>query len=267
VVKGDTATIVGRDKAFVYGGKDPTDPGKPFLTLHPGDRYNLGTRHVTHRASEDSPVRAALIDSLFQRYTDRSLGGAAVLVARNGEVFVDTAFGIPPQPKYMPTTTVPQFSLGKMSHVFASLCDQLPPPAPPGRGRGGAANTNTPFQNCVQRSIGGAVGLHKTSATPEGDVQSDVDELYRVELGLEYPRSFTRDTSAADGAKRVDFARGWQVGQYHGVTRWSAFGAPDGKRSAFVRYPDKHAVIIVLTNDDSADVKAIADRMSDRLLK
>ena len=41
VVKGDTATIVGRNKAFVYGGKDATDPGKPFLTLHPGDTYNL----------------------------------------------------------------------------------------------------------------------------------------------------------------------------------------------------------------------------------
>ena len=44
VVRGDTATIIGRNKAFVYGGKDPTDAGKPFLTLHPGDRYNLATR-------------------------------------------------------------------------------------------------------------------------------------------------------------------------------------------------------------------------------
>ena len=41
VIKGDTATIIGRNKAFVYGGKDETDPDKPFLTLHPGDNYNL----------------------------------------------------------------------------------------------------------------------------------------------------------------------------------------------------------------------------------
>src|SRR6185295_9123183 len=44
VVKGDTATIIGRNKAFVYGGSDPTDPGVPFLTLRPGDTYNLATR-------------------------------------------------------------------------------------------------------------------------------------------------------------------------------------------------------------------------------
>ena len=60
VVQGDTATIIGRDKAFVYGGKDATDPGKPFLTLHPGDRYDLGARRVLHRASRDSPVSAGV---------------------------------------------------------------------------------------------------------------------------------------------------------------------------------------------------------------
>src|SRR6476646_10791915 len=52
VVKGDTATIVGRNKAFVYGGKDETDPRKPFLTLYPGDTYNLATRRVMRRASD-----------------------------------------------------------------------------------------------------------------------------------------------------------------------------------------------------------------------
>src|SRR5205823_6392183 len=34
VVRGDTADIIGRGQAFVYGGRDATDPGKPFLTLH-----------------------------------------------------------------------------------------------------------------------------------------------------------------------------------------------------------------------------------------
>jgi cyanophycinase len=51
VVQGDTAEIIGRSKAFVYGGKDPADAGKPFLTLYPGDRYNLAARRVVHRAS------------------------------------------------------------------------------------------------------------------------------------------------------------------------------------------------------------------------
>src|SRR4051812_8626083 len=50
VVRGDVAEIVGRNKAFVYGGKDATDAGRPFLTLHPGDRYDLAARHVVSRA-------------------------------------------------------------------------------------------------------------------------------------------------------------------------------------------------------------------------
>ena len=113
VVRGDTATIVGRNKAFVYGGGDPTDAGRPFLTLHPGDRYNLATRRVMRRAADDSPVTLAFIDSLFKKYADPSAGGATVLVAQNGSVFVDQGFGIPAQPKYMHTTTVPQFALGE----------------------------------------------------------------------------------------------------------------------------------------------------------
>ena len=57
VVRGDTARIIGRNKAFVYNGKDGTDPGAPFLTLHPGDRYNLNTRKVIARALDRSPVK------------------------------------------------------------------------------------------------------------------------------------------------------------------------------------------------------------------
>ena len=53
VVQGDVATIIGRNKAFVYG-TPLHDPRKPFLTLHPGDKYNLGTRQVLHRAVEES---------------------------------------------------------------------------------------------------------------------------------------------------------------------------------------------------------------------
>src|ERR1019366_1291395 len=100
VVKGDTATIVGRNKAFVYGGKDATDAGKPFLTLHPGDKYNLGTRHVMHRAVEDSPVTEQFVSSLFEKYANPPAGAATVLVARNGEVLIDQSYGVPAQPKY-----------------------------------------------------------------------------------------------------------------------------------------------------------------------
>jgi cyanophycinase len=275
VVRGDTATIVGRNKAFVYGGKDATDAGKPFLTLHPGDKYNLATRHVMHRAVDDSPVTVAYVSSLFRKYSDQAAGGATVLVAQNGKVFIDHSFGVPDQAKFMPTTTVPQFSVGGMADVFTALCAQIPEPARgaapaagatdsapagargAGRGRGGPPPTA--LQNCVTRRVSTPIGMHKTNATADGQIMSDVDELYRLELGLENPRSFARDGS-------VDHTKGWQSDSYNGVARLATYGVAGGKRSAFVRFPDRNAVIIILTNDDSADAKGMAEKIADKLL-
>ena len=267
VVKGDTATIIGRNKAFVYGGNDPTDPGVPFLTLRPGDVYNLATRRVMHRAVSDSPLTVAFVDSIFAKYNDASAGGATVLVAQDGKVLVNKSWGIPPQARYMPTTTVPQFTLGAMSGVFTTLCSQIPEP-PPGRPNAAARDTTqpdttpnptagmTPFQRCVGRQISGPIGMHKTTATPDGQVQSNVDELYRLELGLENPQTW----------KEVDPTKGWVADTANGVARLGVYGAEGGKRSAFVRIPDKKAVVIILTNDDSADAKGMAIRIAERLL-
>ncbi|HSQ30487.1 MAG TPA: Type 1 glutamine amidotransferase-like domain-containing protein [Gemmatimonadaceae bacterium] len=282
VVQGDTAMIIGRNKAFVYGAKGAHDDGKPFLTLFPGDRYNLAERRVTHRAADDAPFRVAFIDSLFSKFAQPSAGGATVLVARDGEVLVDKSYGIPAQPKYMPTTTVPQFALGELSAVFRSLCAQLPEApagrrgsagaaAPPTAGRGGrgaAANTGTPFQNCVARRISTPVGMHKTTADSSGQVRSNVDELYRLALGLENPRTFTREATpgASNGdSQPVDHGAGWDSDAYRGSSRFSAFALAGGKRGAFLRVPGRHATVIVLTNDDAFDARSAADAVLDRL--
>lgn len=286
VVRGDTATIIGRNKAFVYNGKDAPDAGKPLLTLYPGDTYNLATRHVMKRASATSPVTAAFVSSLFAKYNDAAAGGATVLVAMNGHVLIDQSFGIPPQAKYMPTTTVPQFSTGDITRVFESICAQVPEPA--GRGRGGDANPDsvatpaaagrgrggapapaqTPFQRCVAQRLSTPIGMHKTMATLEGDVVSNVDELYRLSLGLENPRSYVSVTSTDPTAAPVtiDYTKAWTADTFRGTTRLSAFGTTDGKRNAFVRFSDKHATIIVLTNDASADAKRIAEKIAEQLL-
>lgn len=273
-VHGDTATIIGRDKAFVYGGKDPTDAGTPFLTLYPGDKYNLATRHVMHRAASESKISTAFLDSLFKPFADPSAGGATVLVARDGKVFVDRAYGIPAQAKYMPATTVPQFPIGDIAQVFVKLCAQLPVDTGGrgGAGRGGRASNQpppTPFQNCFNRRLATPVGLHKTTADRDGKIQSDADEMYRIAQGYDNPRMFARDAAAADGgsAGTVDLSAGWESDNRAGAARLSAFADPGGKRAAFVRLPDKHATIIVLTNDDSADVKHIVDALTDRLLE
>ncbi len=274
VVRGDTGMIVGRSKGFVYGGSDATDAGKPFLTLFPGDVYDLGARRVMRRASDASPLPAAFIASLFAKYENASLGGATVLVAQDGRVFVDRSFGVPPQAKYMPTTTVPQFPLGGISAVFEAICAQVPEPPPPPRTNAApdtAASTApplTPFQRCIAQRAAQPIGLRKTSATAVGGVLSNVDELYRLALGLEVPRTYARNASAAADVERepIDATKGWEVDTYRGLTRYRAYGSPGGSRNAFVRIPERRVTIIILTNDEAADARGMADQIAERLL-
>ncbi|MGI8509057.1 MAG: cyanophycinase [Gemmatimonadaceae bacterium] len=269
VVRGDTARIIGRDKAFVYNGEDATDAGAPFLTLYPGDRYDLNARRVISRAAGRSPVKPELITSLFEKYNAPAAGGATVLVAQNGEVFVDRAFGIPAQPRYMPRTTLPQFPLGDISAVFNTLCAQT---ASTGRGRGGQDSTArdttesapgvdrgrsapSPLQSCVTR-LSTPVGAHRTAAIDSQNVQSSVDELYRFALGLEVPTTW----------RNADYSKGWTSDTYKGVTRLASYATADGKRAAFVRIPERHATIIILTNDMNADARGMSERILDELL-
>ena len=275
VIKGDTARIIGRNKAFVYNGKDATDPGSPFLTLHPGDRYDLNARRVLTRAINRSPVKLAAINSMFAKYNDPAAGGATVLVAVGGEVFIDHAFGIAAQTRYMPRTTLPQFELGDIARTFTELCAQLPPPparggrgapdsaaatvagAPAGRGggRGRGGPPPSALQTCVAR-ISTPIGAHQTAAADSEHVQSSVDELYRFSLGLDVPTTW-RD---------ANYAKGWTTDMYKGVRRLAAYATPDGKRAAFVRVPERRATIIILTNDAGADAKGMSQRILDRVL-
>jgi hypothetical protein len=50
------------------------------------------------------------------------------------------------------------------------------------------------------------------------------------------------------------------------VTRFASYGTADGKRAAFVRIPDHHATIVILTNDANADAKAMSEKLLDQLL-
>ena len=52
VVRSDTAEVVGPSKVFIYGSRDGTDEGKPYLTLVPGTRYDLKARRRVTDASE-----------------------------------------------------------------------------------------------------------------------------------------------------------------------------------------------------------------------
>ena len=269
VVRGDVAEIMGRNKAFVYGGADQTDARKPFLTLYPGDRYDLAMRRVVHRASDDSPVTRAFVDSLFQN----AGGSATVLVARDGKVLVDQAYGVPDHPRYMPGTTVPNFPLGDLSDPIKALVAQLA--VADGKLPAGGTTTadvvargvGSSYAQYVTRRVFAPIGAHKTVVDSSGAFASNVDELYRFELGLQSSRTFAIENNGMPAASVVrDESRGWHVDRYRGLDRWSVFGTSAGMRNAFVRIPGQRVSIIILTDHDGLNAREIAERLTDRLV-
>jgi cyanophycinase len=119
VVRGDQAEIIGRNKAFAYGGNDSPDAGQPYVTLRPGDRYDLSRRRVTHRAISDSPLTDAFIDSVFADYAG-AVPGAAVLVAVDGRIIVNRAFGLADITTKTAATTRTNFRLASVTKEFTA---------------------------------------------------------------------------------------------------------------------------------------------------
>jgi hypothetical protein len=83
-----------------------------------------------------------------------------------------------------------------------------------------------------------------------------VDELYRLALGLESAASY----------RGADPAKGWTVDRFHGATRYTASYDSEGRRAAFMRVPERHAAVIILTNDDRADARGMAEQLLGRLI-
>lgn len=265
VVRGDTAEIVGRNKAFAYGGKD-TDAGKPFLTLFPGDRYDLGARHVIRRAIEGSGISETAVDKEFATCTCQ----AAVVIARDGKVFLAKGYGIPAHPRYMPATTVPNFPLGGVSMAFESMARQL-------------AQAGSPLTPAIiTRRLLTPIGTHKTTVDTTGGqlrFQSNADELYRLELGLESPVIFAGgavtdengtvalSTDSDNSTPNVDPVRGWTADRFKGVERVALYGTSEGRQNAFVRIPSQRIAVIILSDNETLDARGIANRILERLIR
>jgi cyanophycinase len=256
VVQGDTAEIVGRNKAFVYGGK-ATDEGKPFLTLFPGDRYDLAARRVMRRAIDGSQLSERFVDSLLSGLPAGRR--ATVLVAQDGKVLVDKGYNIPPHPRYMPATTVPNFPLEGLAEPLNALASQL-------RGR-----DTLSYLQLVTRRIYTPIGMRKTTLDTTGGGRrfaSNVDELYRLELGLQFDGTWVRDTLAASsaGAAAIDPALGWRTETSGGVIRLAQYATEQGRRNAFVRIPERRLAVIILSDSEELDARGIAERIVGRLL-
>jgi cyanophycinase len=243
VVRGDTGEIIGRGKAFVYNGRDANDAGRPFLTLRPGDRYDLARRRLIARAIDATPLTQRFVDSLFAAYRDPARGGATVLVAQDGRVLVNAAYGVPPQRRYMPETAMPNVPLLGLSSVLDAAL------VPDSGGRVGAASVRRVLM------IGGMQRVAYDSASRRWS--GNVDDLYRFEQGRAGLRPGARDTATV--------VRGFVTDTVNGLRRQAAFGTGDGRRAAWVRYPERRTTIIVLTSDDAADARAVTQRIADRL--
>ena len=283
LVQKDHAEIIGRNKAFVYGGKE-NDPGRPFLTLRPGDRYDLASRQVVSRALDASPLTESFVDGLFTPAA-RDGARATVLVAQGGKVLVSKSYGViedsvgeGPSGRYatyMPTTTVPQFDLGNISLAFHSLVAQnlmregkmSPEEVIPGSSgqavaafAGGhgtrvdmklfadlvAKQGGRAFSAYVSTRIFGPIGARRTTVNGDGVFQSNVDELYRLELGLQQSGVFLSDSAKIRGGPpALDVAFGWIGDTFHGMNRVSQFVNAGGKRGGFVRFADQQTTIII----------------------
>jgi cyanophycinase len=125
VVRGDRGEIIGRGKAFVHNGRDDNDPGFPYLTLHPGDEYNLATRRVTTRGADGTPISAAFVDSLFADFNAPATPGAAVLVAADGKVLVSKGYGLADLDARTPVTAHTNFRLASVTKQFTAMAVML----------------------------------------------------------------------------------------------------------------------------------------------
>lgn len=173
----------------------------------------------------------------------------------------------------MPRTTLPQFDVGDISKTLTALCASLPPDSARGRGasdstavraaRGGGRGRGrgrrgpppSKLQQCITR-ISTPIGAHQTAPIDTTGIKSSVDELYRFSLGLSDPKTW----------KGGDYTKGWSADTYKGVKRLAVYATPDGKRAAFVRVPDRHATIVILTNDPNADAKRMAEQLLDAVI-
>jgi hypothetical protein len=105
-------------------------------------------------------------------------------------------------------------------------------------------------------TIGGMQRVAYDSATKLWS--GNVDDLYRFEQGRTALRPGVPDTATV--------VRGFVTDTVNGMRRHSAYGAANGRRSAWIRYPERRTTVIVLTNDDTFDARGTAQRIADRLL-
>ena len=104
-----------------------------------------------------------------------------------------------------------------------------------------------------------------TSATlGDGGIYTNVDDLVRWDQAL-YGNQLV-DAATLQLAITPPYSFGWFVDTYRTERRWRHTGETSGFRNAIQRYPDRRFTVIVLTNRNSGEPAAIAERIADALL-
>jgi hypothetical protein len=84
---------------------------------------------------------------------------------------------------------------------------------------------------------------------------ASVDDLYRFHTA----RSTLADSVPAS-------SRGFIADLYKGLKRESAYGVDDGRRNAMMYFPESRTFVVVLTTDNGANARWIAEQIADQLL-
>ena len=270
VIRGDTGRIIGRSKGFVYNGRgEATDPGSPFVTLWPGDSYDLNARRVISRAGDryagpDRPhyVDVREIQWSFQRRDGarrtrrRSFGRQGVRHPGAGALHASNDVAAVRAWRHRPYV-----------HLVMR---------PAAGTRGAGPRCGTGFSGGDGRRAGARKGWTATFATAKlriarrGARWGAADGGPRfAKRALQRRRALSFRASAwkcqRPGAMRTTRRDGRST-RTSGVTRLAAYATADGKRAAFVRVPERKATIIILTNDANADARGMAEQILDRLL-
>jgi cyanophycinase len=300
LIRGDTATVLGRSNVFVYGRNVDATAGMPYRLLRVGEAFDLGSRSVIASASgtreKDDDARPSL-------HRELSLGSgkrAVLLAAAQGRVVRASVIDTSREAQLLPGTTRLKFRLGDMSNVILSAAlqiaecegmlsaaDRIGSPSVRfdsvlhdertfNRHRLQMASLVSSrlqgsFAEFVHRVLLWPLGMtHSTVDSASSDVLATADDLFRYALALDNwnERSVAAqsgDATPCDSAA-VEHSVGWQRDMADGRTIFVARSSQPGANHLFVRVPECLISLIVLTDDSRAAVRRLADAVVKELL-
>lgn len=132
--------------------------------------------------------------------------------------------------------------------------------------------------NIVGRTFVNAFYIDMSNTFAAGDMYSTVEDLYRWDQGLYSDlvlSSASREamftpyvplTNTSDGpAAKGEYGYGWEIGEFAGHRVFSHEGSLPGFHTFLQRFPDAFATIIILSNIQTSDVRALAGDLAEIL--